>query len=550
MPYKITDPNLPSNVKKLPAKKKKAWVATWNNVYDRCISGGSDKKTCEANAFKIANGNAKKTQAMEEEETGVRTIFRKIFDGFLDSIGIGDGADDIYSLIAREKSPIERVISISRIAMQVRDEIHKVNMGQSTPDMGDMGGMEMDSGMDWCCMLDIYPDGNNLFAIVAQSGKLYRVPVTVTNDEVSLGQWTQVEEQYTPVPQQQQSFRVHRQKDGKYRWTAIAGTTVLNRVGEIDSSELFDSFIEYAARTGDYPRLDFYHLGIENPQAWEFGTADYLAREGVCYIASGVFDEDHPLAQATIRSCENGKLNWGNSVEFYASAKEELVVVNPEVKVPMYKRGRNSRISLVLEEDAAGLFTQYAISQEVTRTMDQKTREKLTALYGGDEAGLKAFLDQFETQVDGVNRTVKDKNLIHRAADAQAETEVEDETAAEDETEDGDEVTIEEVIAEVVQSKEFTAMAQGIANLQKMVGELLVERENDKNEIVQLKQSLTSLSKDEAEKKQEFLQDLPRNKRTVITHRPREMNDALNGEKSMDTVANRTLNGIPAASRY
>lgn len=188
--------------------------------------------------------------------------------------------------------------------------------------------------------------------------------------------------------------------------------------------------------------------------------------------------------------------------------------------------------------------------------MDQKTREKLTALYGGDEAGLQAFLDQFETQVDGVNRTVKDKNLVHRSTKDEpvAEAEAEDEAAAETEAEedDGEGMTVDEVIAEVFQSREFKTMSQGIASIQKMVGELLVERENDKKEIARLSKAVGDLGKEDTERKQEYLQDLPpRNRRTVITHRPREANDPLNGgDVSMDSIANRTLNGIPAASRY
>lgn len=531
MPYSGTDDSsLPSNVKKMPAKKKKAWVATWNSVYKDCVDGGGDKTTCETKAFKIANGNAKKQEL--EPQMGNRTVLRAIFDGFLSSLGYDDEADR-FELVNID--PTTRALAIDRIYSQLYMQLRELS--------------------DWAYPMSLYIEGGEIFCTVAQSGMIFKVPLTIGNDTVAMGDWVRVEETFTPVVEQ--SFRVRRQKDGKYRWTAIAGTTVLNRVGEIDSSELFDSFIEHAERTGEYPRLDFYHLGIENPEMWEFGTADYLAREGVCYIASGLFDENHPLAKATIQSCEKGELNWGNSVEFYATVKEELVAASPEVKVPVYKRGRNSRISLVLEEDAAGLFTQYVLSQEVTRTMDQKTREKLTALYGGDETGLQAFLDQFEGQVDGVNRTVKDKNLVHRQKDGDKAADAkEPETATDDgQDEDGeivlDDETLAEIASQVVQSKPFQDLTKGVAALQKMMGELIVERDNDKKEIARLNGAVEGLNKEDTEKKQEYLQDLPRNKRTIITHRPREMNDALNGDSgSMGDRAAQTLNGIPAASRY
>jgi hypothetical protein len=467
-----------------------------------------------------------------------RAVFRGIFEGFLNSLGLdGDTDADRYDLVKSDK-PVERAMALDRIYQQIY-----------------MGLRDRD---EYAYPLSLYVEDNSFFCTVAQGGMIFQVPLTVSKDAVTMGEWVRVEETFTPV---EQSFRVRRDKNGKYRWTCIAGTTVLNRVGEIDSSELFDSFIEHAERTGEYPRLDFYHHGEKNPEAWEFGTADLLMREGVCYIASGTFDEGHPLAVATIRACERDGDVWGNSIEFRASVKSELIVANPEVKVAVYKRGINTRISVVLEEDAAGLFTLYGIKEGVTQTMDAKAREKLKLLYGDDEAGLQAFLDKFEESVDGVNRTVKDDNLIHRAKEDTKTAKVADPVALEDaepeadeteDEEDEDGLTIEEIVAEVVQSKEILSIAQGVADLKKMMGDLIVERENEKKEIARLNSQVTDLSKDDDEKMQTRLQDLPRSKRTVVTHRPRGMNEALEGDKpqSMDTIANRTLSGIPSASRY
>lgn len=55
MPYEnADDPNLPSNVKKLSKKKRKKWVAVWNDVFSKCQA--DDGGDCEAAAFKAANG--------------------------------------------------------------------------------------------------------------------------------------------------------------------------------------------------------------------------------------------------------------------------------------------------------------------------------------------------------------------------------------------------------------------------------------------------------------------------------------------------------------
>lgn len=459
-----------------------------------------------------------------------KEVLRNIFDGFLDSLGITEDSDR-FSLQSEKKS---RSTSWGRIYDQVRTALYSMD--------------------DWAYPLDLYVDdgGKNIFAIVAQSGKLYQVPLSISKDEVSLGDWVQVQEEFTPV---EQSFRIRRQKDGRYRWTSIAGTTVLNRVGEIDSSELFDSFVEHAEQTGEYPRLDFYHLGESDPEAYEFGTADFLAREGVCYIASGLFDEDHPLAKATIQAYERDEDGtWGNSVEFYALSKPEILVADPEVKVPVYKKGKNTRISVVLEEDAAGLFTRIGVSTEgVTRTMDEKTKAKLTALYGDDSEGLQAFIGQFEQSVDGVNRTVKDENLIHRAKKDGEEAAAEDAESEENEDENPefelDDEAMAAIAEQVTQTAGFKTLTDGLTEIKKLVAELVVDRENDKKEIAHLNDEVKRLGKDETEKKTEFLQDLPARKRTVITHRPRTAHDE-GGNETMGQIADRTLNGIPAASRY
>lgn len=528
MPYSgASDPSLPSNVKKMSTAKKKKWVSTFNAVYKDCVDGGGSTSSCETKAFKVANGTAKKQEI--EPLMDKRTVLGRIFEGFLDSmLGESDPQDFSVTIpqVKERATSLERVYS--QIYMKLRDED------------------------EYSYPMSLYVDdnGRDLFCLVAQSGKIFQVPISVSKDDVTLGTWVRVEETFTPV---EQSFRVHRQKDGKYRWTCIAGTTILNRVGEIDSSELFDSFIEHAERTGEYPRLDFYHLGDTNPEAWEFGTADFLTREGVCYIASGLFDEDHPLAKATIQACQRDGDIWGNSVEFYALSKPEIIIADPEVKVPVYKKGKNTRISLVLEEDAAGLFTLYNVNGRTERTMDAKTKEKLTALFGEDSKELEAFIGQFEQSVDGVNRTVKDENLIHRSKTDDEDTKAENEDAP-DGDEDDEIVLDDEAIAviaqQVTQSKEFVALAEGIGEIKKLVGDLIVARENDDKEITRLKQEVERLGKDEVEKKTEYLQDLPARKRTHITHRPRSIHDDQSEASDMGVIAKQTLGKIPAASRY
>lgn len=475
------------------------------------------------------------------------TILQRVWRGILDSLISED--DTAYSLVPKNPVQVERSTSMARLREQ---------LWRALEDVSD----------EWSYPIDVFvdDDGKSLFAIVAQSGKLYQVPLTVSQDELTLGDWVQVKEEFTPITQNR--FSVRRQKDGTYRWLCIAGTTVLNRVGEIDSSDLFDSFVERAEKTGKYPRVDFYHLGELNPKAWEFGTADYLAREGVCYIASGTFDNDHPLARATIKACEDNPDLWGNSIEFYAYSEPEIILADPEVRIPVYKDGENTRISVVLEEDAAGLFTRIGVNEEVKRAMDAKTKEVLGTLFGDDTDGLQSFIDSFEENVDGVNQRVKNDKLIHRAkttgATSGEDTSDEDgDDDEEDEDEDGDtpelvldEAAVAVITQQMLESDGFKSVIQSLDDIKKLVGEMAVAREKDSQEIAKLKkdngkisQTIQQLNKEDVEKQSEWLQDLPTRKQVRVTHRPRDVHNTENDEDDEDSneIAERVLSGIKLA---
>lgn len=459
--------------------------------------------------------------------------------------------DHFNQSLAAESERIERAIGFARLYEQLwyaLDESEQAANG-------------------WPYPLDIYvgDDGTSLFSIVAQNGKLYQVPLTVSQDNLSLGAWTQVTEAYKPV--EQTRFSVTRQKNGTHRWTCIAATTVLNRVGEIDSSELFDNFIKRAEETGNYPRLDFYHLGSADPKTWEFGTADYLARDGFCYIASGTFDEDHPLAKATIRAYEDDPGVWGNSIEFYSWAEPELILLDPEIRVPMYRDGENTRISVVKEKDAASLFTRIGVvSRENTRIMDSKIEEKLKDLFGDDEEGLKAFI----SNADSVNRTIADENLIRRAKKDDPKPEDPDEDEDEDEDTEGDEETDEVVAQSLVLDDEglaaiveqlaassfFAAIQQSLTQITQSVEKLASGQEESKKEITRLKkaggqmiQQIEALSADDSSKKQTYLEDMPRRKTVTVTYRKRDadpVDEDEDGEEDSNVIAQSTLSKLPS----
>lgn len=478
-----------------------------------------------------------------------RTLLRELWDKFLESFN---------TTVSEQTAEIERAIGFQRLREQLWDALDNSEQAAA----------------GWVYPIDIYVDdtGGGLFSIVTQGGKLFRVPMTVVDDSVTLGAWTQVTEVFEPVTQTKPSFTITRdKKSGQYRWLFVAATSVINRIGEIDSVSLFDSFIQHAADNDEFPRVDFYHLGGVDPATWEFGTADYLARDGNCYIATGLFDEDHPLARAAIKAYEEQPGIWGCSIEFYAFAEPEIIVLDPEVRVPVYKSGKNTRISIVKECDAAGLFTRVANVTEEKVRMKRDILKVLEEFFGDDKEGMEAFAEN----VDGINRTIKTDGLISRAKAAKRDSNPKDEDDAEDDedteaeddsedTEDDDEeAPIElddEAIAQVAKvvlvSPEFAAIKQSLDKLQAGLDIIVQTQQNSAKDIVALKKDnatlakrVAAVSKDDTERVQQIAEDMPSRRTTrKAGYRPRVEHDVEEEEDSDDfeEAAKRTLSKLPS----
>lgn len=479
-----------------------------------------------------------------------RSALKKAWDNIINTL---------YSNVSEQTAEIERAIGFQRLREQLWDALDNSEQAAA----------------GWVYPIDVYFDeaGGGLFSIVTQGGKLFRVPMTVSGDTVSLGAWTQVTEVFESVSQTKDSFKITRQNNGQHRWLFVAATSVINRVGEIDSVSLFDSFIQHAAETDEYPRVDFYHLGSTDPEKWEFGTADYLARDENCYIATGLFDEDHPLARAAIKAYEEQPGVWGCSIEFYAFVEPEIIVLDPEVRVPVYKSGKNTRISIVKEVDAAGLFTRVANVTEEKVRMKRDITKVLEEFFGDD----KEAMENFAESVDGINRSIKTEGLISRAKKAKQDPnpkEDEDEDAEnteaenteEDDSDDADDAPIElddEAIAQVAKQvsalPQFVAIQQSLDKLQAALDIVVQSQQNSAKDVTALKKDnatlakrVASLSKDDSERMQKLSEDAPSTHRTrKAGYRPREEHAAdidadENDEEDLEVIAKRTLSKLPS----
>lgn len=303
------------------------------------------------------------------------------------------------------RDAVERAIGFGRIREQL------------WPQLNDLDDWE-DGKFHY--LLDVYFDGGFIYAIIQAQGKLFRADVSIVGDTVMLGDLLPVTELFVPVVgTQRQITRVFELEDGRYRWLSISATAFLNRVQEIDSTALFDSFVAHANDTGEFPYRTFLHQG----EVMRTGQADFLAREGYVYITSGLYEQDNPLAMVEIMAFRNNPGAWGESIGYMADAPPEMLRVADGISVPVYTVGRHKEISTCLSDQAANWFTIPFVA-EVNR-MNAGLRATLQSLIKDanlPEDEQDAFLAQFGALVDGVNERATEPGTIARATATEPET--------------------------------------------------------------------------------------------------------------------------------
>lgn len=208
-------------------------------------------------------------------------------------------------------------------------------------------------------LYDLYFDeeSQRFYALAIREGIVYKLEVFPENGSVRIGEFIELSAQDI-IPRGESKFRTFAGKDGQMRWLSIASVAVLNRVGEIDSRKLFDSFIDFANRTGIYPVLNVYHLGDGSI----IGQADILARRGYVYITGGYY-HNNKFGRAVFENLR-GREDWGVSIEFYSPSFDLMQVDldGASIEVPVYEKGINTGITILKERDAASVFTLHKIA--------------------------------------------------------------------------------------------------------------------------------------------------------------------------------------------
>jgi hypothetical protein len=352
--------------------------------------------------------------------------------------------------VVKSQNPLIRLFQAVAEVVSEYSNNRAVNIGavySAVQNKLDENPIETGDGMRSGYVLDVYAEDAGVFAIITRGdGKLYKVPVSVDADsQITMGEEQEVVMDFTPVTGRQ--IVVKRQTDGKMRWFALpACTAVLNRSGEIDSRALFDSFVEHIERTGAYPEMDFFHMG----EKVLLGKADWVARDGLLYCASGTF-YDTDIARAAAASLEANPDYWGLSIAYLPTHDPEILRSVEGVEIPVFNAGINRFISLLPEDTAASIFTSISTKEEVNR-MDKKMKQALEKLTNNDATLLK----QFEEIIDDKNRQASLPGVINRQA-------VVDEPAAQTPAAPESVKTRELTIKDVVESDEFkTALSSAV----------------------------------------------------------------------------------------
>ena len=280
-------------------------------------------------------------------------------------------------------------------------------------------------------LLDIYlGDDGQTYVVAMQNMMLYRASLDIESGVAVFGEWQRVAETYVPVPDGTARTTVI-EKDGRPLIIQIAATSVINKAGEIDSTELFDNFVKRASETGQWPLVDFMHTDLIVGRVVEDG----IMRDGNCLINVWQFD-DSEMGRLFQAAYMKNPDQWGGSI-YYMPMMARMVEVADGITIPVYTDGVQERLALCTVEDACNFFTGNKI---VRRTqMNKKTRAALAQLLDGDEEAIALV----EGQIDRTNGEIAASGAIARTTEEVEE--VEEETAVTtEEVEEVEEETTEE----------------------------------------------------------------------------------------------------------
>lgn len=177
----------------------------------------------------------------------------------------------------------------------------------------------------------------NYYFIVANEGSLYKIYYSIEDERF-----------YFSVPESI-DFRINKvvRENNKLLFYGIAGAATLNRMGEIDTIELYDNLVK---RFKKGKEVNFYHTKHEK---FILGEVLALERYKEFLVVVGEIDCTTPLGQYAERAIESNE--WGFSIEFYPLKYETERIAGTQIL--KFIDGIFDGIAILLSKDAASYKT-------------------------------------------------------------------------------------------------------------------------------------------------------------------------------------------------
>ena len=432
-------------------------------------------------------------------------------------------------------------------------------------------------GYEYPWIINYMHGSSESYMVFQAGGKLYRANFSVNADDtvvVNEEDVLEVKLDYPVIEQNRMKpvVRTLRGANGELLFLAIAASTVLNRVGQIDSTELFDDFeVEFASR--DTPYVTLQHL----PKALaSFGTVKGIFRLNSLLMAYGEIDETTVLGRAAEERFKTGE--WGISIGFQPTDVPVMEEIGG-VEIPVFNHGYLVEVSVLKEDRAASYFTAISsVDREIRRmSVNTEVAKKLMLEFAGEAA--EEDVDELLEEANAKQRAIEDDGLITREIDgdknnnaneelveSDSEEENEDDTPTEDESVESSDLVIDsdvlEQLTELVAARVTETVNETIATVARIETEVREQlrqinefvtrvnvymKENDEHNEKQEKR-LIKVEEKEGVKVREALEDVPAQniRRVVVNHRPTKPDDegAKEPVSGLSEIANQTLDDV------
>lgn len=415
----------------------------------------------------------------------------------------------------------QRDLSINQVVQQIDNLLY------------DIKDDEEEYRFAWPYIFDVFQTDNENYVIFSDSGKLYKAVYSVQQGrDIAIDRISEVVVEYPEVSSEdtERSFVLRRNADNQLLFIAIAGSAVLNRSGELDSTMLFDSF-EQSFDKDNSPFITFRHLG----EGLSFGKIDNVFRNDKLLFVTGYIDETTPIGSVFEERYKEDPEKWGISIGFRPT-RHEITRVSDKVDILTYTEGELVEVSVLKETEAAHYFTAIleAKNNKETNRMGKNRTQAFDALkeFVGDALSddeLNAMLDSAEVR----NRTIEETNMVTRKAEdtedivEEEEKEVKEEEAFEVNIDESALEAITEQVRERVAGEINTHMEETLNSLQSTITELSERLNSAIENINDITTRTTRLEEDDDKKIREAVNDLPpaSNKRVNVRYRPTETED-------------------------